>query len=52
MADALARLAEPTTPPTTLRLLLGADAAPMVRNLVQNLSEDRVVPTEIVCRKR
>ena len=31
--------------------VVGADAAPMTRNLFANLLEDRVVPTEVICRK-
>lgn len=52
-ADQLeARMAEPAPPPSALRLLLGPDAAPMARNLFSNLREDRVLPAEIICRKR
>jgi hypothetical protein len=47
-----ARMAEPQPPPSALRLLLGTDPAPMAQNLFRNLREGRVVPTEIVCRRR
>ena len=47
-----ARMAGPTPPPSVLRLLLRADAAAMAQNLFRNLREGRVVPTEIICRKR
>lgn len=46
-----ARMAEPVPPPAALPLLLGADFRPMVQNLACNLLEDRVVPTEVICRK-
>ena len=49
--QAQARMAQPDPPPSALRLLLGADAAPMTRNLFANLLEDRVVPTEVICQK-
>jgi ubiquinone/menaquinone biosynthesis C-methylase UbiE len=46
-----ARMAEPNPPPTALRLLLGEDFQPMVQNIFRNLVEDRVRPTEVICRK-
>jgi SAM-dependent methyltransferase len=46
-----ARMAEPNAPPSMLRLLFGDDAKAMVQNLARNLLEDRVVPTEVICRK-
>ena len=46
-----ARMAEPNPPPSALRLLLGEDARTMVPNVFRNLVEDRVRPTEVVCRK-
>jgi SAM-dependent methyltransferase len=46
-----ARMAEPTPPPSALRLLLGEDAKPIAQNIFRNLLEERVVPTEVVCRK-
>ena len=46
-----ARMAEPDPPPSALRLLLGEDARTMVPNVFRNLLEDRVRPTEVVCRK-
>ena len=46
-----ARMAEPNPPPSTLRLLFGEDAKPMVQNLARNLLEDRVAPTEVICAK-
>jgi MPBQ/MSBQ methyltransferase len=49
--DMKARMAEPNPPPSALRLLLGKDAKPIAQNIFRNLLEDRVVPTEVVCRK-
>jgi SAM-dependent methyltransferase len=46
-----ARMAEPDPPPNTLRLLFGDEAKAMVQNLSRNLLEERVVPTEAICRK-
>jgi hypothetical protein len=46
-----ARMADPNAPPSTLRLLFGEDAKPMVQNLARNLLEDRVAPTEVICSK-
>jgi ubiquinone/menaquinone biosynthesis C-methylase UbiE len=46
-----ARMAEPNPPPSALRLLLGEDSRPMVQNIFRNLMEDRVRPTEVICRK-
>jgi SAM-dependent methyltransferase len=46
-----ARMAEPNPPPSALRLLLGEDARTMVPNVFRNLLEDRVRPTEVICRK-
>ena len=46
-----ARMAEPDPPPNTLRLLFGDEAQAMVQNLSRNLLEERVVPTEAICRK-
>jgi ubiquinone/menaquinone biosynthesis C-methylase UbiE len=46
-----ARMAEPDPPPSALRLLLGDDARTMVPNVFRNLAEDRVRPTEVICRK-
>jgi ubiquinone/menaquinone biosynthesis C-methylase UbiE len=46
-----ARMAAPNPPPSALRLLLGEDAKSMTQNIIRNLTEDRVVPTEIICRK-
>jgi len=46
------RMAEPVPPPSALRLMLGADAEPMAQNVFRNLLEGRVVPTEVICRKR
>jgi MPBQ/MSBQ methyltransferase len=46
-----ARIAEPSPPPSALRLLHGADAGPMAQNLFRNLLEGRVVPTEVICRR-
>jgi SAM-dependent methyltransferase len=48
--DMKARMAEPNPPPSALRLLLGKDAKPIAQNIFRNLLEDRVVPTEVVCR--
>jgi SAM-dependent methyltransferase len=45
------RMAEPTPPPSALRLLLGENAGPMAQNIFRNLLEDRVVPVEVICRK-
>ena len=45
-----ARMAEPDPPPNTLRLLFGDEAQAMVQNLSRNLLEERVVPTEAICR--
>jgi ubiquinone/menaquinone biosynthesis C-methylase UbiE len=39
-------------PPLGFHLLLGPDFAEMARNMVRNLTEGRIVPTEIVCRRR
>jgi ubiquinone/menaquinone biosynthesis C-methylase UbiE len=47
-----ARMAEPTPPPSVLRLLLGEEAGPIAQNLFGNLLEDRVVPTEVICLKQ
>jgi hypothetical protein len=44
-------MAEPDPPPNTLRLLFGDEAKAMVQNLSRNLLEERVVPTEAICRK-
>jgi MPBQ/MSBQ methyltransferase len=44
-----ARMAEPNPPPSALRLLLGEDAKPVVRNIFRNLLGGRVVPTEVIC---
>jgi SAM-dependent methyltransferase len=46
-----ARMAEPNPPPTALRLLLGEDFRAMAQNIFRNLLEDRVRPTEVICRK-
>lgn len=46
-----ARMAEPDPPPNTLSLLFGDEAKAMVQNLSRNLLEERVVPTEAICRK-
>jgi ubiquinone/menaquinone biosynthesis C-methylase UbiE len=46
-----ARMAEPDPPPSALRLLLGEDFQAVVQNIVRNLTEDRVRPTEVICRK-
>ena len=46
-----ARMAEPNARPSTLRLLFGEDAKPMVQNLARNLREDRVAPTEAICSR-
>ena len=46
-----ARMAEPNPPPSALRLLLGEDSRPMVQNVFRILMEDRVRPTEVICRK-
>jgi ubiquinone/menaquinone biosynthesis C-methylase UbiE len=46
-----ARMGEPNPPPSALRLLLGEDSRPMVQNIFRNLMEDRVRPTEVICRK-
>jgi ubiquinone/menaquinone biosynthesis C-methylase UbiE len=46
-----ARMAEPSPAPTALLVLFGEDAKPMVENLSRNLLEERVVPTEVICRK-
>jgi SAM-dependent methyltransferase len=45
------RMAEPDPPPSALRLLLGDDYRPVVQNIFRNLTEDRVRPTEVICRK-
>jgi SAM-dependent methyltransferase len=44
-------MAEPDPPPNTLCLLFGDEAKAMVQNLSRNLLEERVVPTEVICRK-
>jgi SAM-dependent methyltransferase len=44
-----AQMAEPTPPPSALRLLFGEDAGPMAQNVFRNLLEGRVVPTEVIC---
>jgi ubiquinone/menaquinone biosynthesis C-methylase UbiE len=46
-----APMAEADPPPSALRLLLGDDARTMVPNVFRNLTEDRVRPTEVICRK-
>jgi ubiquinone/menaquinone biosynthesis C-methylase UbiE len=46
-----ARMAQPDPPPNTLRLLFGEHAKAMVQNLARTLLEDRVLPTEVICRK-
>ncbi len=46
-----ALMAEPTPPPSALRLLLGEDAKPIAQNVFRNLLEGRVVPTEVICRR-
>jgi ubiquinone/menaquinone biosynthesis C-methylase UbiE len=46
-----ARPAEPGALPSNLRLLYGEDSGPIVQNLSRNLMEDRVRPTEVICRK-
>ena len=46
-----ARMAEPDPPPNALRLLFGEEAEAMVQNISRNLLENRVVPTEVICRR-
>lgn len=46
-----ARMAEPDPPPTALRLQFGEDSRPMVQNVFRILMEDRVRPTEVICRR-
>ena len=46
-----ALMAEPTPPPSALRLLLGEDAKPIAQNIFRNLLESRVLPTEVICRR-
>jgi SAM-dependent methyltransferase len=46
-----ARMAEPNPQPSGLRLLFGHDAGTIAGNIFRNLLEDRVVPTEVICRK-
>jgi len=49
--DTKARLAQPEPPPTAAPLLLGEDFRAMLLNVFGNLVEDRVRPTEVICRK-
>jgi SAM-dependent methyltransferase len=49
--QAMARVAEPVSPPSALPLQFGADAKPMAQNVFRNLLEGRVVPIEVICRK-
>jgi ubiquinone/menaquinone biosynthesis C-methylase UbiE len=46
------RMAERGPPPVGFHILLGADFAEMAKNQVRNLVEDRIRPTEVICRKR
>ena len=45
------RTAEPGALPSNLRLLYGEDSGPIVQNLSRNVMEDRVRPTEVICRR-
>ncbi|MDI3308474.1 MAG: class I SAM-dependent methyltransferase [Acetobacteraceae bacterium] len=46
------RLREGRPPPLGLAMLLGPDFAAMARNQARNLEEGRVIPTEVICRRR
>jgi len=46
------RLREGRPPPLSLAMLLGPDFAAMARNQARNLEEGRVIPTEVICRRR
>ena len=46
-----ARMAEPDPQPNALRLLFGEDAGRIAGNIFRNLLENRVVPTEVICRR-
>jgi hypothetical protein len=46
-----ARMAEPNPQPNALRLLFGDDIGTIAGNVFRNLLEDRVVPTEAICRR-
>ena len=48
-AAVAARIAETGPPPVTFAAFLGADFAPMARNQVENLSEDRIRTVTFVC---
>ncbi|MCW2243015.1 class I SAM-dependent methyltransferase [Azospirillum canadense] len=45
------RLASEGPPPIGFHLLLGPDFRDMARNQVRNLEEQRILPTEVVCRR-
>lgn len=46
-----ARMAEPNPQPNALRLLFGDDVGRIAGNIFRNLLEDRVLPTEVICRR-
>lgn len=46
------KLREAGPPPLGLAMLLGPDFAAMARNQARNLEEGRVIPTEVICRRR
>jgi ubiquinone/menaquinone biosynthesis C-methylase UbiE len=46
-----ARMAEPRPQPNSLWVLFGEDAQLIAENVFRNLLEERVVPTEVICRK-
>ncbi|MBP2290338.1 class I SAM-dependent methyltransferase [Azospirillum rugosum] len=45
------RLASEGPPPIGFHLLLGPDFRDMARNQVRNLEEQRILPTEVICRR-
>jgi SAM-dependent methyltransferase len=45
------RIAAEGPPPLGFHVLLGVDFSAMARNQVKNLVEDRIAPTEVICRK-
>jgi ubiquinone/menaquinone biosynthesis C-methylase UbiE len=47
-----ARMAESGPPPLGLHILMGADAAQKVANLMSNLQSGRIAPIEMICRRR
>lgn len=47
-----ARIAERGPPPVGLHLLMGADAARKVANMIAALEDGRIAPVEMICRRR